>query len=127
MPPAHLRSEVWHDLLSSQHFLHARQDLTSIVLHRYRVLFNTLLKGADDLEEGLIQDEKPFAGTRRFGMCWVSKSFCYVKVVLQLQGHCQIHQRLLAWPRAPTRAKLRRLAQRSGSRITTAWMMAAWP
>lgn len=39
---------------------------------RYRVLFNTLLKGADDLEEGLIQEEKSFAGTRRFGMCWVS-------------------------------------------------------
>ena len=39
---------------------------------RYRVLFSTLLKGADDLEEGLIQDDKDFAGTRRFGMCWVS-------------------------------------------------------
>ena len=38
---------------------------------RYRVLFSTLLKGADDLEEGLIQDDKSFAGTRRFGMCWV--------------------------------------------------------
>ena len=26
------------------------------------------------LEEGLIQDDSPFAGTRRFGMCWVITS-----------------------------------------------------
>lgn len=64
-------------------------------MRRYRVLFNTLLKGADDLEEGLIQDEKPFAGTRRFGMCWVrhyqeTPASCMKHTaVLSTSKHCQ--------------------------------------
>ncbi|WIA15556.1 hypothetical protein OEZ86_004158 [Tetradesmus obliquus] len=37
---------------------------------RYRVLFNTLLAGAEKVEEGLVQEDSPFAGSRRFGMCF---------------------------------------------------------
>jgi ATP-dependent Lon protease len=36
------------------------------------VLFNTLLDGADGIEEGLVQKESPFAGSRSFGMCYIS-------------------------------------------------------
>lgn len=38
---------------------------------RYRVLFNTLMDGAPDIEEGLVQKDSPYAGTRKFGMCYV--------------------------------------------------------
>lgn len=35
---------------------------------RYRVLFNTLLAGAEGLEDGLVNFDSPFCGTKRFGM-----------------------------------------------------------
>jgi ATP-dependent Lon protease len=35
------------------------------------VLFNTLLDGADGVEEGLVQKDSPFCGTKRFGMCFL--------------------------------------------------------
>ncbi|GFR48354.1 hypothetical protein Agub_g10243 [Astrephomene gubernaculifera] len=38
---------------------------------RYRVLFNTILAGEPGIEEGLVQRESPFCGSRRFGMCYV--------------------------------------------------------
>eukprot|EP00878_Enallax_costatus_P005223 GHUV01005489.1.p1 GENE.GHUV01005489.1~~GHUV01005489.1.p1 ORF type:complete len:347 (+),score=73.03 GHUV01005489.1:210-1250(+) len=40
---------------------------------RYRVLFNTLLAGSEKVDEGLVQQESPFAGSRRFGMCYVDE------------------------------------------------------
>jgi hypothetical protein len=42
--------------------------------HRYRVLFNTLMAGEADIEDGLVQTESPFAGTKQFGMCYVDGS-----------------------------------------------------
>lgn len=36
---------------------------------RYRVLFNTLLDGDPGVEEGLVQKDSPFVGSKRFGMC----------------------------------------------------------
>ncbi|KAG2483031.1 hypothetical protein HYH03_018061 [Edaphochlamys debaryana] len=38
---------------------------------RYRVLFNTLLAGSAGVEDGLVQADSPFCGSRRFGMCYV--------------------------------------------------------
>lgn len=38
---------------------------------RYRVLFNTLLDGEPGIEDGLVQKESPFVGSKRFGMCYV--------------------------------------------------------
>jgi len=38
------------------------------------VLFNTLMDGESDIEDGLVQKESPFAGTRKFGMCYVDGS-----------------------------------------------------
>ena len=37
---------------------------------RYRVLFSTLLAGMPGVEEGLVQAESPFCGTKKFGMCF---------------------------------------------------------
>ena len=38
---------------------------------RYRVLFSTLLDGMDGIEEGLVQKDADWCGTKRFGMCYV--------------------------------------------------------
>ncbi|PNW87554.1 hypothetical protein CHLRE_02g141550v5 [Chlamydomonas reinhardtii] len=38
---------------------------------RYRVLFNTILAGEAGVEEGLVQADSPFCGSRKFGMCYV--------------------------------------------------------
>lgn len=38
------------------------------------MLFNTLMDGMADIEEGLVQKESPYAGTKRFGMCYVDGS-----------------------------------------------------
>lgn len=40
---------------------------------RYRVLFNTLLAGSPNVEEGLVQEDSPFAGSKRFGMCYLDE------------------------------------------------------
>jgi len=40
---------------------------------RYRVLFNTLLAGMPDIEEGLVQEDSDWCGTKRFGMCYVDQ------------------------------------------------------
>ena len=37
---------------------------------RYRVLFNTLLSGADDVEDGLVVGDAPWAGSCAFGLCF---------------------------------------------------------
>eukprot|EP00892_Ulva_mutabilis_P007155 jgi/Ulvmu1/4811/UM020_0096.1 len=36
---------------------------------RYRVLFHTLLAGGDRIVEDLVQEDSPFKGTKRFGLC----------------------------------------------------------
>eukprot|EP00798_Chlamydomonas_sp_ICE-L_P024705 gene24705-10341_t len=38
---------------------------------RYRVLFNTLLAGEPKVEEGLVNTDSPYVGTKRFGMCFI--------------------------------------------------------
>lgn len=38
---------------------------------RYRVLFSTLLSGMEGIEEGLVQKDSPWCGTKRFGMVYV--------------------------------------------------------
>lgn len=38
---------------------------------RYRVLFSTLLDGMAGIEEGLVQKDADWCGTKRFGMCFV--------------------------------------------------------
>ncbi len=55
------------------------------------MLFNTLLAGADGLEEDLINDESPFKGTRTFGMNFAqTSSMAATGTAL----HIEEHQRL---------------------------------
>jgi ATP-dependent Lon protease len=37
------------------------------------VLFNTLLAGSPNVEEGLVQEDSPFAGSKKFGMCYLDE------------------------------------------------------
>ena len=63
---------------SSLIFLPPLNLLTSLYLfqpphrnkHSYRVLFSTLLSGDKDIDEGMVSDDKPWVGTRSFGLCW---------------------------------------------------------
>ena len=56
---------------------------------RYRVLFNTLLAGSDDLEEGLVNPDSPFCGTREFGMCLVDQNggLSAIGTLLRIKAH----------------------------------------
>lgn len=40
---------------------------------RYRVLFSTLLDSMPGVDEGLVQKDSPFCGSREFGMCFVDQ------------------------------------------------------
>lgn len=52
------------------------------------MLFNTLLAGSPNIEDGLVQEESPFAGSKRFGMCYVSeRGMCAVGTTLEIQNH----------------------------------------
>ncbi|KAI8466929.1 MAG: hypothetical protein J3K34DRAFT_524170 [Monoraphidium minutum] len=56
----------------------------------YRVLFNTLMAGTPGIEDGLVQAESPYAGTKRFGMCYVdggSGKMATVGTLLDIQAH----------------------------------------
>lgn len=55
--------------------------------HRYRVLFNTLLAGDPDVEEGLVQEDSPYAGSRRFGMCYLDEGgrLCAIGTTLEIE------------------------------------------
>lgn len=59
---------------------------------RYRVLFNTLLYGEDSVEEGLVQKDSPFCGSKTFGMCFVNESgqLATVGTTLVVQEHLQL-------------------------------------
>lgn len=45
------------------------------------MLFNTLLEGNEGVEEGLVQKDSPFAGTREFGMCWFDRDTSQMAMV----------------------------------------------
>ncbi len=62
---------------------------------RYRVLFNTLLDGAEGVEEGLVQKDSPFCGARRFGMCFLDGDgrLASIGTVLDIQEHVHLKVR----------------------------------
>jgi ATP-dependent Lon protease len=53
------------------------------------VLFNTLLDGAENVDEGLVQKDSPFVGTRKFGMCFVTRDgrMASIGTTLEIQQH----------------------------------------
>ncbi|CAG9460446.1 unnamed protein product [Pedinophyceae sp. YPF-701] len=61
---------------------------------RYRVLFSTLMDGADgfDIEEGLVSEDSPFKGTRTFGMCLSmgNGSMCATGTSLYIETHSKL-------------------------------------
>ena len=57
---------------------------------RYRVLFSTLLAGADGIDDGLVSREKAWCGSRRFGMVFFdsqASGIASVGTVLQIERH----------------------------------------
>jgi ATP-dependent Lon protease len=56
---------------------------------RYRVLFSTLLSGADGLEEGLVNPDSPFCGTREFGLSFVDQNggLSAIGTLLRIEAH----------------------------------------
>lgn len=56
------------------------------------MLFNTLLAGAEGVEQDLVQAESPFAGSRKFGMCYVDRETGHMATV----GECAVGESSLA-------------------------------
>jgi len=57
---------------------------------RYRVLFSTLLDGDGGIDEGLVSPDKPWKGTRKFGMAYYDQQaggLASVGTVLEIQDH----------------------------------------
>lgn len=60
---------------------------------RYRVLFSTLLAGAEGVEEGLVSTDKPWCGSRRFGMVFYDSQqggVSSVGTVLKIKRHVNL-------------------------------------
>lgn len=60
---------------------------------RYRVLFSTLMSGADGIEEGLVNTEKPWCGSRRFGMAFYdpqSQGLASIGTLLEITDHANL-------------------------------------
>jgi len=69
--------------------LPAAQTPLHIFEARYRVLFSTLLAGDDGIEDGLVS-EKPWKGTKRFGMAFFDQQqggLATIGTVLEVQEH----------------------------------------
>ncbi len=57
---------------------------------RYRVLFSTLLAGVDGIDDGLVSPDKPWKGTRRFGMAYFDQQangLAAVGTILEITEH----------------------------------------
>jgi Lon protease-like protein len=60
---------------------------------RYRVLFSTLLgAGEEGVEEGLVQTESPYCGTRTFGLCYCAQDGRMAAVGTELKIEQHLHE-----------------------------------
>lgn len=60
---------------------------------RYRVLFSTLLDGTEGIDQGLVSPEKPWRGSKRFGMAFYDQTqggLASVGTVLEIQDHSSL-------------------------------------
>eukprot|EP00963_Diacronema_lutheri_P009578 scaffold867_cov317-Pavlova_lutheri.AAC.43 len=81
---------------------------------RYRVLFNTLLSGDEDVEEGLVDQKSAFLGTRRFGLVFVTDQGQLAEYgsTLEIEQHRQIDGgRMLVVQRGVERFKITEVVQ----------------
>lgn len=80
---------------------------------RYRVLFSTLLSGLEGIDKELIQQDSPFLGTRRFGMCFTSQEgMAKVGTLLEIQQHLPLEDgRMLITSKGVERFQILRIVQ----------------
>ncbi|EFN59067.1 hypothetical protein CHLNCDRAFT_137801 [Chlorella variabilis] len=60
---------------------------------RYRVLFSTLMAGAKGVDEGLVNTEKPWCGSRLFGMAFYdpqSQGLASIGTLLEITDHANL-------------------------------------
>ena len=59
---------------------------------RYRILFNTLLDGADDVDPGLVTPDAPWRASKTFGLCWSDGKggVASVGTLLAIHDHAQL-------------------------------------
>ncbi|PSC67358.1 ATP-dependent protease [Micractinium conductrix] len=60
---------------------------------RYRVLFSTLMAGAQGVDEGLVNTEKPWCGSRLFGMAFYdnkSQGLASIGTLLEITDHANL-------------------------------------
>lgn len=82
---------------------------------RYRVLFSTLLAGDDEVEEGLVNRESPFCGSKQFGLNHVNSEggVSQVGVLLSIEGHeLQSDGRMITYNRGVSRYKILKVTQK---------------
>lgn len=82
---------------------------------RYRVLFSTLLDGSDGIDEGLVSPDKPWRGSRRFGMVLYDSNaggLATVGTVLEIIEHSTIDDgRLLVQTVGRERFKISKIVE----------------
>lgn len=81
---------------------------------RYRILFNTLLKGDKDVDTELVDDSSVFAGSKRFGMCYVNGQggLATVGSVLEIHSHEKLPDgRMLVVSKGAERFRINRIVK----------------
>ncbi|DBB09509.1 hypothetical protein WJX82_002679 [Trebouxia sp. C0006] len=93
---------------------------------RYRVLFSTLLAGDDGVEDGLINHESPFCGSKKFGISHVNSEggVSQVGTLLKIEGHQQLPDgQITTFNRGLERYKIMKVIQKQPVLIAEVEMM----
>ncbi|KAL3148884.1 hypothetical protein ABBQ32_001754 [Trebouxia sp. C0010 RCD-2024] len=95
---------------------------------RYRVLFSTLLAGDDGVEDGLINHESPFCGSKRFGISHMNSEgrVSEVGTLLKIEGHRKLPDgQITTFNRGLERYKIMKVVQKQPILIAEVEMMPA--
>lgn len=93
---------------------------------RYRVLFSTLLAGDDGVEDGLVNHESPFCGSKQFGITYVNSEggICHVGTLLRIEGHKTLPDgQITTFNRGVDRYKIMKVIQKQPVLIAEVEMM----
>ncbi|KAL4859539.1 LON peptidase N-terminal domain and RING finger protein 3 [Chlorella vulgaris] len=84
---------------------------------RYRVLFSTLMAGAEGIDEGLVNPDKAWCGSRMFGMTFIdqkSQGLASIGTLLEITEHSNLEDgRLLVNNRGRQRFKILEVVEES--------------
>lgn len=84
---------------------------------RYRVLFSTLMAGAEGIDEGLVNPDKAWCGSRLFGMTFIdqkSQGLASIGTLLEITEHSNLEDgRLLVNNRGRQRFKILEVVEES--------------